>query len=270
MYCTSCGKKFKDNESYCTSCGAKREEFSNSLEERTHSVPKTNFQDTSLVLGIISLVLVIVPVLSIPVAILAIIIGKNQQKETGRKSSGPILGIISLFLFVALFILLALTYYYIDNKTIDSIRKQRQNIIEEYNDNQQFDISGYSFSVSDNSTLNLNNNNTYEWYQDITKKEENYEIGEYEVYIGASAIQYIKTYLPNYNIDIYQYDDTQINSCYLIILSPSTSSMETKEATTDYYFGLIDNEKQSLNVISLVTKNKLKLTIKEKINKIDV
>ena len=91
MYCVNCGNKCNEGEKYCTQCGSPLE-----IEESSNNT-KT---DSSLITGILACLFFSVPIISIPLAVISIIMGANYKKGSGKTSAGLILGIISLILSV--------------------------------------------------------------------------------------------------------------------------------------------------------------------------
>ena len=116
-YCKNCGSLNNDGVQYCASCGAPMQ----AAQPQQPSYPVNNYQQpvqqtvpgkglgiTSMVLGIISLVLFCIWYISIPCAIVGIILGcisKSHAKAVGMKNGMATAGVICSAIAIALAIL---------------------------------------------------------------------------------------------------------------------------------------------------------------------
>lgn len=108
MKCIYCGANIEKEDNFCNTCGSKIE-INNYHNISSSANEKKNSNGTvSLVLGIIACVFFYVPFFSIPLGIVSIVLGVNHKKETGSKTAGTILGIISLILTTIVITLLTL------------------------------------------------------------------------------------------------------------------------------------------------------------------
>ena len=99
MFCIKCGTKNDENTQFCVNCGNKLDQ--NNINDKTNSTAKSDgLAITSLVLGIISIVIPCV----LPLAIVGLILGIISKSKTGVKTAGIILNIIALVLFTMLII----------------------------------------------------------------------------------------------------------------------------------------------------------------------
>ncbi len=281
MYCTNCGSKLEKNEKYCTKCGEPCEKEKEIINQKN---PTNNNDNIPIILGIVACILFWIPVFSIPLAIISIVLGIAQRKET-HSSIGIILGIISIILtcmMVAAIIMLMSFATKNADKFIDDFQKD-DNIFDDYNEyyNRQKakdDIKGYSWSVNnDDGVIYLNQDHTYIWYEDDNNKEDNYEKGEYKTYEGKTALDYITNTLKEFGIteeNFFKNEEDDINDYYLLILTSSEEKKkgeEFKEITnTKYYLGIYRKEEKIIDFINLTTKEKTIFTRKEKLSNIDV
>ena len=100
MYCSECGKKLNGNENYCPECGKKRELEVVETNSSVSNTSSDNYRTTSIVLGIISLVGVLLVVFS-PVSLILSIIGlvlAIKANKTVENVAGIILNGVGLFL----------------------------------------------------------------------------------------------------------------------------------------------------------------------------
>lgn len=292
MYCSNCGNKLKEKDSYCTNCGIKIEtenqKYDQAKQENQTKVTKNNNGNTSLILGIISCIIFWLPYVSIPLAIISIILGKNYKKETGSKATGSILGMISLILSIIEIILIVVCMlFFIDytNNQWDWEEAIEESIIEKYHNywdetEESFDIKGYSWIGEDSSVLYLNKDNSYTWYQSDTIHDDNFYTGNYEVYTGIDAINYITDNLKEYGMteeeqkSIFQNSEYELDDYYLLILNCTKIVINGVEQIPQkpqlIYYGLYDETGKSLALVDINTKKKEIFTLKEKLNSIDL
>lgn len=287
MYCPNCGNKIKEGTTYCTNCGAKLKKETTNHETTRTNPSRNNNGNTALILGIIACVTFWLPVLSIPLAIISIITGKNNQKATGKSTVGPILGIISLVLTTIEIIIIVISMIFF----VDFVREEIENEAEEYpiidryedyfNDTtESFDIKGYIWQGADKSVLYLNKNNSYTWYQDDTNHNDNFYVGTYEFYTGTDAIDYITNHLKEYGITeeeqrrLFQNGQYNLSDYYLVMLNCTKMIINGAEQTPQTpivpYYGFYDPTTKRLSLVNMNTGNKAEFTIKEKLSSIDL
>lgn len=287
MYCPNCGNKIKEETTYCTNCGVKLKKETTNHETTQANLSRNNNGNTALILGIIACVTFWLPVLSIPLAIISIITGKNNQKETGKSTVGPILGIISLVLTTIEIIIIVISMIFF----VDFVREEIENEAEEYpiidryedyfNDTtESFDIKGYIWQATDNSVLYLNKDNSYTWYQDDTNHNDNFYVGTYEFYTGTDAIDYITYNLKEYGITeeeqrrLFQNGQYNLSDYYLVMLNCTKMIVNGTEQTPQTpivpYYGFYDSTTKRLSLVNMNTGNKAEFTIKEKLSSIDL
>lgn len=256
MYCTNCGKKIEPNNRYCTNCGKKLE----------HGIKKneTNKNNTSpnfpFILGIFSLICIPIPEISIPLAITSIFLAIKSKTHNKLETLGVILGILSIIITIFLFI----STLFVVPLAKDSIDSNNYN-----NDTQQIiepELSGYKWIGSDNSTLFLKKDGTFEW----NRKENNTDqslYGKYETYNGEEAIQYIEQNLPQYkffNEENNQSSSEQLQYTYLLILN---SSITTNPI---YFYGQISTDGKNLQLTNLQDNNLVKFKRQDTLSGIDI
>ena len=117
-YCKNCGSLNNDGVLYCASCGAPMQAahpqqpiypVNNYQQPVPQSVPGKGLGITSMVLGIIGLVLFCFWFISLPCAIVGIILGCisiSQAKEAGMKNGMATAGIVCSAIAIVLVILI--------------------------------------------------------------------------------------------------------------------------------------------------------------------
>ena len=264
MYCTSCGKKREQEEKYCTSCGKKfrerKEEFSNK-----ETGPKvTNYQsEVPIILtGILSLVFLLVPFISIPLAIVSICLGISYLHKNHKFSIGSILGIITIIITIFLFLstlFVAPLFNIITNEIEFPEIEKREDNTSEY-----FNLTDYSWQGSDKSILTFERNSRFVWQ----KNNQNTLEGKYQIYNGMDVVTYITTHLEDFGLsseegnEYFKDKSSSLENYYLIILSTTNE--------TTYLCGILDDEKKNLSLKDIKTKEEFSFTIKERLGSVDI
>jgi len=246
MYCKNCGEKINNNDKYCGICGT-NVYLNNNYQNNNNSKENDN---TSLVFGIISMFLFIIPIISIPLAITAIILWLTNRKQ--QNITGFILGIISIILTITTY---GFLFWGINKIIKEELKPFIENTFEQIKE-EQIEISGNTFIADDNSIVEFYNNNEYNWYP---KEQNNYNKGTYTVYKGLEAYNYAKSNLVGFNS--YRYD---INDFYLIIMMPTEIMVEGSiitETNTVYYYGEYDSDDKTLELYNHNTGKELNLNI---------
>lgn len=273
MYCKNCGTKLKEEENFCPNCGYQ------TTKPTTNNPKKENIP---LILGIIACIFFWIPIISLPLAIISIILGINYKKETGKKTIGTILGIISIILSIIEIVLVVLFCLFLVNKVEESI--DVEDAIEHFYDSiyeeENIDIRGYSWQADDNSVLYLNQDKTYTWYQSDTEKTDNFYSGTYEFYTGNNAIIYIADNLKEYHIteeeqrNLIRREGYDLNDYYLIILNCDKMVKDSQEqipnTRTIYYYGFYQENQKYLDLKNIANSTQVRFTLKEKITNIDL
>ena len=246
MYCTNCGTKVEQNDKYCSCCGNEINQNNNS----NHKPPKSKETNISLILGIIACCLFFIPIISIPLAIIAIVLGITNRNK--QKITGPILGIISIILTIGMYTLMILLIKNIFNEELKPfIENTFEQLIEE-----KLEINGNTFIADDNSIIEFSNDGSYHWQ---TNREDNYNKGTYTVYTGLLGYNYASSNLEKFNS--YEYD---IRDFYLIIMNPTEIMVDGSiitETNTVYYYGEYDSDNKILELHNHNTGKELNLTI---------
>ena len=107
MFCPNCGAQNADNVAFCASCGANMTAQQAPVQQPVYqqpvyqqqpaSVPGKGLGIAGMVLGIISLVLFCVTYISIPCAIVGIIlsgVGLKKAKDVGMKNGMAVAGLV--------------------------------------------------------------------------------------------------------------------------------------------------------------------------------
>lgn len=188
MYCKKCGKVLNQEQKFCTNCGTKIENEINSSVENNVYQQTNSFQQqdvneqyvvsnntkeskwkntTSLVIGIISLILVFIfQILTIPLSIVGLVFGIISVKENKRNKVGLILNIISLGLAIPILLLYSNLLGISSNPTVGTWD------CKAYNNGNYEDLE---YII----TMNLEKNNKFKWSK-YNDEKNNYVIGEYE------------------------------------------------------------------------------------------
>lgn len=259
MYCANCGCKIDKDDKYCYKCGSKINEVKSKVIVN---------ENILLILGILSLVFFLNPFISIPFACASIGIGIYYRKVSGRFSIGFIMGIFSISLTIFLLLSTLLVMPIFENSTFE----EETNIIDKYDDTKDSDkkdnytIIGYSFSGSDNTVLELNQDGTYKW----SKIDDNtYNLsGKYLIYNGNEAIEYIASKLGDSSIsreEQYKYftdGKYSLDNYYLIVLSSDSNYI--------YLYGFFNESNSSIDLSVVGSNNWVKFTMKDRISNIDI
>ena len=270
MYCSNCGNKIKGDEKFCPYCGEglKKEEIN--IETNNN----TNSSNISLILGILACVFFWNILLSIPLAIASIVTGAAQKKKENKSQPGIILGIISIILSTVLVALLVIGAILITRDSIDWIEDK----IEINEELENTSIKGYSWKEEKGSTLYLNINDTFIWYENEENKEDNYTKGTYYTYNGEDAINYIANTIKEFGVTeedqrkILKDGNKKIENYYLLILTNEESKTKGDEIKEEhkkqYYYGFYNHKNEQLELINLSNADKIILTKKEDLEKI--
>lgn len=185
----------------------------------------------ALVLGIVSLVFCWMWIISIPCAIIGIVLGivaLIQKRKPGMPAAGLILSIVGGILSVVIIIwatsfVLKTIDNEIDNGILDYnnlYNYNYNNYLSSYSNNYANEVnvnlnsntalnitnstsnssstdkvSGYSFvEKSDNSLIQFNSNGSFKYYKDKNVLDDYYYEGIYEIYTGTSLKNWITTY----------------------------------------------------------------------------
>lgn len=259
MYCTNCGKKIDSNNRYCTNCG-KRVERDTKKNEPNRDNTSPNLP---LILGVFSLICIPIPEISIPLAITSIFLAIKSKTHNKLETLGVILGIfsiiITIFLFISTLFVVPLAKELIDSIDSNNYDNDTQQIIEP-------ELSGYKWVGSDNSTLFLKKDGTFEWNKKTNNTDQSL-YGKYETYNGEEAIQYIEQNLPQYkffNEENNQSSSEQLQYTYLLILNSNTTT------STIYFYGQISTDGKELQLTNLQDNNLVKFKKQDTLSGIDI
>ena len=257
MYCTNCGKKVDSSHHYCTFCGKEINHYS---ANRVSSEKKRiNY---SLILGIFSILCLLYPVISVPLAILSIVFNLKEKKNHQKENMGIILGILSLSITIFLFL-----------STLFVVPLAKEWISDIDFDDDEYDIpvetvpelSGYQWVGNDGSTLFLKKDGTFEWNQKANNTDR-VLLGKYEAYTGEEAIQYIEDNLSQYKFfdeDNNKSTTEQLQYFCLLVLHSNTID-------TMYFYGNLSVDGKELDLTNIQENNTLKLKRQDKISGIDI
>lgn len=284
MYCTNCGKEIEKQSKFCPYCG-----------HTINVIAKTKSESNNLplILGILACIFILVPLISIPLAIASIMTEVLNKKTEKSFPIGVVLGIISIALTIGIIILIFLSFtnivvnkekiinnFKIEDKIDDYIDKYKDKFNDIYeNDILNPEIKGYSWQADDNSIIYLNEDNTYIWYEK-ENDENNYYQGTFKIFNGKTAVDYIDEIIEKYHLDEKvieepkEKDEDSLKNYYVITLTCTKEKRDGKENneinTSVYYYGYYDKTKEKLNFIDITTKKNINFTRKNKINNIDI
>lgn len=269
MYCEKCGSKLKDSDIYCPNCG----------HSKTNGEVKTS-SNAGLIFGVIAILTLWMPLVSIPCAIVAIV--KGRKSNTGV----VILGVVSLVLSILITLIIsALVFFgflFVSNS--DDVLDRIDSYVdrfgdrfdsEEFYDGRDIDddtsLSGKNFRASDGSLLLLKEDSSYFWYKNNDMDENNYSYGNYEVYNGFKAISYIVRHLKEFDIpynDKSSFDDSDydIDEFYVLILNCNKNIIDGKESNKEnsIYYGFYDDGK--LKLINVKDSKEINFILSDKKN----
>lgn len=292
MYCINCGNKLREGENYCPNCGIKTILDDNQNEstnyQRSQTRNENNTGTISLIFGILSLINLSKPLIAIILAAIGIVLGQKYKKETGSKSYGPLLGMISIIIsLLIIFCIIMYGVFIVKEITDETSKNIEENYFHDDNDEENgldeyesFDLKGYSWLGNDNSMLYLNNDNSYAWYQNDNVKDDNYHIGIYHFYTGQDAINYITNNLKEYNMteedqkDLIENSNYNLENYYFIELNCTESKINGVDqnlyTNKIHYYGFYDNKRQYLDLINMATKNQAGFILKNKLFHTDI
>lgn len=281
MYCTKCGNKLKSSDKFCSVCGKendiqKKESADNNLLNDKDSLNNNN-DNVSVVFGILSLCLCFVPIVGLVLGIIAIVKGRRYAKNSNNKSSGFVLGIFGSVLSLLLTIIMIIGIYFVvyfiseeDGKNIIDweIEDKWEDIIDDDDD-----IIGYNWQSDVFSMLYLNDDYSYKLYIDDSDHDNNYYVGNYMLYNEEDAIDYIANNIPEYGISkedqlkMFNNSNYDIDDYYLLVLNCLYSNIDGKIGGSDvsYYYGFYDENKRTMKMINMETKDNVNFTRKNKI-----
>ena len=253
MYCIRCGNKVLDSDKYCERCGCC---INNDCKVNEYS--KSKEKNWSLIFGIIACCLFFIPVVSFPLAILAIVFGVKDRVKFNN--IGIILGSISVILSILEIVFVVLIFNnlfdYLDNYDVMDNYIDQWFVIEERQEQLECDIDNKIFLVSDGSFIDFSNG-SYNWYYEGNNL--NYNRGSYEFYVGSEAYSYIRNELGKE----LAYDE---DFC-LIVMRPTEIMVDgvvMNEVNTVYYYGDIDREDEELELVNYNTSKSLSLVLYDK------
>lgn len=276
MYCIKCGTKLTETDNFCTNCGTKKEESNISNPQNIKN--KNQPDNLSLILSILSIIMFWFPLISIPFAIVGIIIEKKQDKKTGATIISIISLVLSIVLIFFIIVVALISINYVKETietnipTIDNYENYNE---EEYDDNNKdkLEISGYKWRGTDSSILYLEKDQNYNWYLDETDYSNNFHRGTYSAYTGYEAVKYIAENLSEYNIteeqqlELFKTGSYDINNYLLIILKCNYSNINGNENTDISgeipYYGFYYQETKKMSLINMKSLNSAEFTLIE-------
>lgn len=231
MFCKYCGTKIEKNNLFCKNCGNKNKRYIN-----------TNINDNSIIFGILAIIFFIIPFISIPLALFSIIISVEYKRKTEKKSSGLLLGIISIILSVLFWGIVIFAAIVYDDTETNNTNNNYQ--IEKY----AFDIEEYNW-ISKDKKLKLE----YDNYVIYNKNNEEIEKGTYSSIKGKYALNFLIKDLKMTGIDDLL-TSNNINENYFFVLE-FIDDKDEEEENPKYYYGIYDDVRKELYIGDLYTKD---------------
>lgn len=266
MYCDKCGSKIKDGDEYCSNCGSSVNKIKSS----------NSGSNVGIILAVIAIFTITIPFVSIPCAIFAIIKGKKEKNGNASIILGVLSLIASIIITLIWIAIIMIGFFIISGKDgiidnldnyLDKYGEKYENRIDDFfedgekdfrerEDEEAFDIKGHSWKASDGSVLLLKDNDNYIWYNDSKMDEKNYSYGNYSVYNGYEAINYmIKNFSDlgfsyDRQMKFFESDDYDINNYYILVLNCDKMIVNGEES---------NNKKDSYNYYGFYVNDSLKL-----------
>lgn len=100
MYCPNCGHEMKDDEKFCPCCGARIDNGKVVFQRETTGAEKERNREYGLICMICGILSLILPVLNLPLSIVALAFAKKCNPEDPFTKTGRITGIIGLILSI--------------------------------------------------------------------------------------------------------------------------------------------------------------------------
>lgn len=235
------------------------EEINNNVNSQNNIKKKSNVLGIiSLILGILSILTSFVIFVAIPFGVAALITGiialfKNKTKAM------PIIGIILSVLAIVVSIIVTIvvrnvvndvkesTKEFVDSDIVKDLKESITSLYNELSEDMTYELDntdgadklkGYSWKMGDGSLLVLNNDGTYYWYKDANDKTDNYYYGKYSTYLGDKAVE---KFSENFQFNEEEYKkNTQIlrNDIYYLKLDKEGTVISGKKSivsqTTHY------------------------------------
>jgi len=128
------------------------------------------------------------------------------------------------------------------------------------------DVAGYKWKANDGSVIFLYDDETFIWYKEDGVYDDNYYTGNYEVYKGEEAIEYVANNLVLYGVTESEQRqliknkkiDDAMNNYYVIVLDNEYLTLDGvwQEYTSDtYYLGFYIESKEYLDLVNIKTAN---------------
>lgn len=129
------------------------------------------------------------------------------------------------------------------------------------------EISGYSYvEKTDDSLLDLNSDGTFRYYQDKDELTDYYYEGNYTIYNGENAIEFIANDLEKYGVTEEEQIDLlernpkyKIDNYYCVILKNEKCIVDGKNTLTQTvetpYFGFYFEDINTLNITNMKSAN---------------
>lgn len=247
------------------------EEINNNVNSQNNKKKKSNVLGIiSLILGILSILTSCVIFVAIPFAVAALITGIIAL-FTNRTKAMPIIGVILSVLAIVVSIIVTIvvknvvndvkesTKDFVDSNIGKELKDDLTTLYNELSEGMTDDLDstdklkGYSWKMGDGSLLVLNNDGTYYWYKDATDKTDNYYYGKYSTYLGDKAIEKISEKF-GFNEEAYK-QNTQIlrNDIYFLKLDKEGTVINGKKSTVSQstYYALFFYNASSTEAVGM-------------------
>ncbi len=266
MYCIKCETNNEENNKYCIKCGAQLQSNNitntggtnpSSQPQPQQSVNYANNQKgmgiSALVLGIVSIVMSFLYIISIPVGIVGLVLGIISRKKNSFGRIGIILSIVGLSLSLIAIIVIGI----IDNSIADSISIGINNIV---NDSINDNIND-SINDSSDNTINILSGDGYslrynsDWKEVTLSGEKMLKYKSEKAYLGHAETSVLSDLVSSFDTDsdrkkVYQkiYDSLNAelsNSMHVYGVSNGFIKL-----TSDIYYAIFDCGTSSTDIKS--------------------
>lgn len=171
-FCENCGDKVSTDDKFCSKCGKVQKIDVNKEKPKNIKVTKTSSSEglgvVSMVLGIISFVFsFIINLFIVPVALIGLTLGIVNKASGGKKVSGIVLNLISIFISITVFIIwIVLLVYAVDKYDENSYSYTKDDysfVVGTWNcknsDSVLNDDYDLTLTVNDDKTFMIGDNN---------------------------------------------------------------------------------------------------------------
>lgn len=171
MLCTNCGSKINKNDNFCVSCGSKIVRPKDEVKKINNlptSKANNSFKTVSIILGIISIITCFTIIISLPLAIIGLILAFKARETDRNFIAGIILNIVGIIAIIAFTGLL-----FIDLSTENKLNEEWCCNSNGYSNLCELKIdleNNYTYTISDQfETFETPGKWNYDWQGETSK-----------------------------------------------------------------------------------------------------